>query len=200
MKRLTAVCLLGMLAAAPFTAASAGVDDMAKKCASCHGADGNSKHEEVPNIGGMSAVYLHDTMMAYQAGERPGKKFKSDDGDETDMNAVAKKLTEDDINAIAKYYAGKKFVKHEQKVDSAKAATGKKLFKKECEKCHSEGGTVADDDASILAGQWKAYLQHEFELFSSEEREMPKKMRKRFEGLSDEDKANLIEFFAGGSK
>lgn len=200
MKKLTAICLLGALASAPFTTASADVAEMAKKCASCHGADGNSKHEEVPNIGGMSATYLHDTMMAYQAGDRPGKTFKPDDGEETDMNAVAKKLSEDDINALAAYYAGKAFVAHEQEVDAKYAAAGKKLFDKACEKCHSEGGTVADDDAGILAGQWKAYLTHEFELFTSGERPMPKKMAKRFNKLDEKKKEAIIEFLAGGAK
>ena len=192
--------MLGLLASAPFATASADVAEMAKQCASCHGTDGNSKHEEVPNIGGMSAAYLHDTMMAYKDGDRPGKKFKPEDGEETDMNEVAKKLSEDDIQALADYYAGKEFVMHEQEVDAKYAAAGKKIFKSECEKCHSEGGTVADDDASILAGQWKAYLEHEFELFTSGDRVMPKKMEKRYEKLSDGKKKALTEFLAGGSK
>jgi len=200
MKKLTAFCLLGALAAAPFATASAGVEEMAQKCASCHGDNGNSKHEEVPNIGGLSAPYLNDTMMAYKDGIRPGKKFKPDDGEETDMNAVAEKLSEEDIQNLADFYAAKKFVKHEQKVDPKLAEAGKRVFDKACEKCHSEGGSIAEDDASILAGQWKVYLQHEFELFSSGEREMPKKMAKRFDKLNDEQKAALIEFLAGGSK
>lgn len=200
MKKLTAFCLLGIFASAPFATASAGVEEMAKQCASCHGADGNSTHEEVPNIGGMSALYLHDTMMAYKDGTRPGKKFKSDDGDETDMNAVAEKLSEEDIQNLADLYATKQFVKHAQQVDAKLAEAGKHLFKKNCEKCHSEGGSVAEDDASILSGQWKSYLHHEFELFNSGEREMPKKMAKRFERLNDQEKDALLEFAASGRK
>lgn len=200
MKKLSTFCLLGVLASVPFTSATAGVKEMAMKCASCHGENGNSKHEEVPNIGGMSALYLHDTMMSYKDGTRPGRKFKPDDGEETDMNAVAKKLSEGDIQNLADFYAAKKFAKHEQKVDPKLAEAGKHVFDKGCEKCHSEGGSVAEDDASILAGQWKTYLKHEFELFSSGEREMPKKMAKRYEKLSEQEKEALLEFLAGGSK
>lgn len=201
MKRSASFFLLGVCAMAmPFTMATAGVDDIAKKCATCHGDNGNSSHQEVPNIGGMSKAYLNDTMQAYKAGDRPGKKFKPENGEETDMNEVAKKLSDEDIEAIAAFYAGKKYVPHEQEVDAKLAAVGKKLFTKYCEKCHSKGGTVADDDAALLAGQWKPYLKHEFELFSSGEREMPKKMRKRYEKLDEKKIEAIIEYLAGGSK
>jgi sulfide dehydrogenase cytochrome subunit len=201
MKKITVLCFIGLVgAAAPFVTASAGVADLVKKCNSCHGEDGNSKYEEVPNIGGMSVVYIHDTMVAYQNNERPGKKFKPDDGEESDMNAVAEKLSEADINALADHYAAKPFVPHLQQVDAEMAAKGQKTFKKLCEKCHSEGGTVADDDSGILLGQWKKYLQHEFELFDTQKREMAKKMRKRYEKLGKEDKLEILEYLAGGKK
>ena len=201
MKKITILYLLGLVGAvAPLVTASAGVEDIVKKCAVCHGDDGTSKYEEVPNIAGMSTVYIHDTMVAYQEKERPGKKFKPEDGEETDMNAVAEKLSEDDINALADYYAAKPFVPHLQEVDAEMAAKGKKTFDKLCEKCHSESGTVADDDAGILLGQWKTYLQHEFELFDSQKRLMVKKMRKRYEKLSQQDKVEILEYLAGGKK
>ncbi|GAB6043339.1 c-type cytochrome [Endothiovibrio diazotrophicus] len=200
MKKIT-LAMLGLFAlAGPCGSALAGVDEMANKCNACHGDGGNSSHEEVPNIAGMSEAYIHDTMMAYQAGDRPGKKYTPEGGEESDMNTVAKALGEDDINALAAHYAALTFQPHAQPVDAEMAKAGKKHFLKNCKKCHSEGGSVADDDAGILAGQWKAYLHHEFELFDSGEREMPKKMAKRFEKLSDEEKAELIEFLAGGGK
>ena len=59
---------------------------------------------------------------------------------------------------------------------------------------------MADDDSGILLGQWKKYLQHEFELFDTQKREMVKKMRKRYEKLGKEDKAEILEYLAGGKK
>ena len=199
MKQITVLSLLGLLAvAAPFTGASAGVEELAEKCGACHGKDGNSEHEKVPNIAGMSAVTVSDALNAYLSGDRPATKFKPEGGEETDMKAVAGKLSEDDIKAISEYFAGKTFMPHPQEVDAAQASYGRKVFKRDCEKCHSEGGTVADDDAAILAGQWKPYLQEQFDLFAAGDRIMPKKMRMRFEKLDDKELDALVEYLAGG--
>jgi cytochrome c553 len=47
-----------------------------------------------------------------------------------------------------------------------------------------------------MAGQWMPYLQQVFEDYSSGEREMiEKKMREKFDSLSDEDKQALIHFY-----
>jgi sulfide dehydrogenase cytochrome subunit len=199
MRRITAIMVAGLLAA-PWVGVSAGVDSIAKDCDACHGKDGNSEHGEVPSIAGMSAAYLGDAMAAYKSGERPGLKFKPKNGEETDMNAVAKKLSEDDIKGISKHYAANTFKPVTQSVDAALAAKGKKVFDKDCEKCHSEGGSVADDDAGIMGGQWKPYLVEQFKMFTEEKREMPKKMAKKFTKISEDDKTAIIEFLAGGGK
>ena len=127
MRRITAIMVAGLLAA-PWVGVSAGVDAIAKDCDACHGKGGNSEQGEVPSIAGMSAAYLGDAMTAYKSGERPGLKFKPKDGDETDMNAVAKKLSEDDIKGISEHYAGNTFKPVKQNVDAALAAKGKKVF------------------------------------------------------------------------
>jgi cytochrome subunit of sulfide dehydrogenase len=186
--------------ALPLGLAQADVDSIAKKCNECHGENGNSTDGEVPNIAGMSAIYLSDTLTAYVEGDRKGVKYKPEGGEESDMEEVAAKLSEDDIKAIAEYYAGKPFKMHEQSVDSAMAAAGRKTFEKKCEKCHDEGGTVPDDDAGLLLGQWKPYLKKQFDLFDEGTRIMPKKMKKKFKKLSDEDKANILEYLASGKE
>lgn len=198
MKKINALILTGVLAAGlPMLAAAASLDDLTKKCASCHGDDGNSNNEKVPNIAGMSAAYFTESMKGYKEGRRPALKVKSDSGEETDMNEVAKKLTDADVQALAGFYSGKKFSPRTQPVDAAKVAAGKKAFKS-CEKCHEDGGKLSDDDVYTMAGQWKPYLQHEFKLFSSGEREMPKKMATAFKKLNDEQMEAIIEFLAAG--
>ena len=167
------------------------------KCAECHNEDGNSSDEKVPNIAGFSAVAIVDTMNAYKEGDREGDKYTPEDGEETDMGKIAKDLSDSDIEALADYYAGQEFKAHEQTVDAKLAKKGAKLHDKKCEKCHSDGGSNADDDAAILAGQWMAYTKKEFSKFSSGERSMPKKMKKKFKKLSDDDKAALIQYYAG---
>ncbi|MEJ2405001.1 MAG: c-type cytochrome [Candidatus Thiodiazotropha sp.] len=199
MKMITKLSCTALLALTlPSGVLLADVQSLADKCDKCHGADGNSDDGKVPNIAGMSAIYISDTLNAYLSGDRKGVKYKPKEGDESDMEEVASKLSEDDIEAISEHYAGKTFQVHAQDVDAAKAAKGRKLFDKSCSKCHSEGGSVADDDAGILLGQWKPYIKEQFELFADGSRIMGKKMRKKFNKLSDEDKANILEFLASG--
>jgi len=201
MKKTIIMSLAGLISIAiPLATLQAGSDALVDKCDACHGKEGRSEDGKVPSIGGMSETYLHDTMMAYRSGERPSVKYKPKDGDENDMNTVAKKLSESDINAVAAHYAGESFVAHPQSVDATLAAKGKKVFDKACEKCHSEGGSVADDDAGILAGQWKPYLEEQFKMFADGSRPMPKKMAKKFKKMDEGELAAMAEFLAGGGK
>jgi len=78
------------------------------------------------------------------------------------------------------------------------AKKGAKLADKKCEKCHSDGGTNPDDDASLLAGQPREYLTRSFEKLSNGEQPMPKKMKKKFKKLKDEQKKALIEYYVSG--
>ncbi len=167
---------------------------LVNSCNKCHGKDGNSNQKEVPNIAKASAIYLHDTLMAFKSGERKGEEYRDADGNVTDMNKVVADLSEEQITALAEYYAAKSFVPHSQNANLAMADEGAKLFNKKCEKCHSDGGTNPDDDAGILAGQPKQYLINQFSYFDKGEREMPKKMRKKFRKLTDEQKQQIIEF------
>jgi sulfide dehydrogenase cytochrome subunit len=201
MKKMSLLPLVAIMTfATPFHSALADVQALADKCDACHGEGGNSEDEKVPNIAGMSTVFLGDTLSAYASGDRKGVKYKPKDGEESDMNEIAEKLSEEEISAIAEYYAGKKFAMHVQEVDAELADKGKKKFDKECDKCHSEGGTVADDDASLLLGQWKHYLKEQFSMFGDGSRTMPKKMQKKFDKLDDDDKASILEYLAGGKR
>ena len=195
---LSVACLLGL--AVGLNPAQAGTDELIKDCENCHGKGGNGDDLKVPNIAGMSEVYLHDTLVAYKGGDRPGVRYKPKDGEETDMVEIVKKLSEDEISALAAHFAKQQYQPHAQQVDAALAAQGKEAFDAACEKCHSEGGTLADDDAGILAGQGKPYLEQQFKLYRDGKRAMPKKMAKKMEDLDDATSAAIVEFLAGGSK
>jgi len=97
---------------------------------------------------------------------------------------------------LGEHYAGKPFVRAKQKFDPALAAKGKPIHDDLCEKCHEEGGSLASADAGILAGQWTPYMRHAFKTFSSGERPMTKKMKKKYEKLKDEDIEALINYYA----
>jgi len=171
---------------------AAEVVKLVETCTSCHGKDGASTEPEVPIIGGYSVSYLSDSLTAYQQKERPCPETKIRAGEKkgttTDMCKVAKDLSEGDVEKVAKYFAGKKFVRATQKFDPALAMKGKQIHEDYCEKCHSEGGTVAADDSGILAGQWMPYLDGQFKDFTSGKRTAPKKMQPM---LKKVDKAGI---------
>jgi len=184
----------GALLALSFSLVSA--SELTDKCDSCHGKNGNSKDDKVPSIAGFSAVTIEDIMNQYKERERPADKYKPKDGEETDMQEIANKLSDEQIKEVAKHYAAQKFIPHKQPFDAKLAKKGAKVHKKRCEKCHSDNGSNAEDDAAILAGQWKGYLKRQFDLILSKERTVPKKMRKKMKKLKPGDVEALIEFYA----
>lgn len=164
------------------------VNKLVESCASCHGKDGASAVSDVPIIGGYSAPYISDSLTAYKKKERPC-------GQKMDMCQPAKDLSEADIKQVAQYFAGKKFVRAQQKFDPALAKKGKEIHELSCNKCHSEGGSLASDDAGILAGQWMPYLKEQFKEFKAGKRPMVKKMKPKMEKLQQADFDALVNYY-----
>jgi cytochrome c553 len=67
------------------------------QCAACHGSDGQSTIvPEYPKIGGQSGAYVINALRAYRDGRRQGTYAAI-------MAAVAKPLTDEDIDNLAAY-------------------------------------------------------------------------------------------------
>lgn len=195
-KILLPLVVTSAVAIIPFSTAFAdGAAAYKEKCAACHGDDGNSTDGKVPSIASYSTASLEDFMEAYKSGERKGEKYKPKDGDETDMNEIAKSLKDDEAESIYEFIASQKFKPVKQDFDAKLAKKGAKKHKKKCEKCHSENGSNPDDDAGILAGQHREYLEEQFEEIAKKERKVSKKMWKKFKKLSEDDRKALIEFY-----
>jgi sulfide dehydrogenase cytochrome subunit len=112
------------------------------------------------------------------------------------MCVIAKDLSEGDIAEIADYYGSMDFTAAKQSFDADKAAAGASLHKKHCRKCHADGGSYADDDASMLAGQWMPYLEQVFADYVAGNRNMLEdKMKEKMGALSDEESEALIHFY-----
>ena len=194
------LCLGAMLATLPLAAArAADVAELVESCAGCHGPDGASTDPHVPIIAGFSEPYATDSMIAYQEEERPcpEAEYLSGDrkGQKTTMCEIAKELSNKEIEQLAKYYAGKPFVRAQQDFDAALAKKGKEIHEANCDKCHAEGGSLASDDSGILAGQWMPYLEQAFEEFGSGERPMVKKMKPKFKKLEPADIEALVHYY-----
>lgn len=159
---------------------------MANTCAGCHGTDGKSVGPASPNLAGMSETYFIDTMTAFKEGTRPA----------TIMDRIAKGYSEAQIESMATYFAEKPVYKANVPHDAAKAKAGADVYDSACSKCHDDNGALPDDDAGILAGQWLPYLQHSMADFQAGGREMPKKMKKEVEKLSDAEIEAALHFFA----
>lgn len=181
-------------------ALAADAGKLAESCASCHGKDGASTESDVPNIGGYSAEYFSGALKAYKSKERPCVETKVRSGDKkgtkTDMCQLVKDMSEADVKALAQHFSEKKFVRTAQKFDAALAKKGKDVHDKNCEKCHSEGASLASDDAGILAGQKMAYLKEQTEFFLGGKRTMPKKMKPKLEGLDKSEVEAVLNYYA----
>jgi sulfide dehydrogenase cytochrome subunit len=169
-------------------------------CFGCHGKLGVSTQKEIPTIAGLSAVFIEESLLAYIDEARPAKSGPYYSGDlsrpDTDMKTISKGLSEAQITAISAYFAKQKFVPVKQTFDKKLAAIGKRIHAMKCEKCHESAGSLPDDDAGLLAGQWTPYLKNSFAEYRDKSRETNKKMRKLLLKMTDRDIEALLHFYA----
>lgn len=162
---------------------------LANNCTGCHGAQGSSKGPAIPTIAQMSEETFIEAMKSYKSGDRPS----------TIMGRLAKGYSDEEIEVMAGYFAKQTFVRYAQDYDAAKAAKGKELHEKYCEKCHVDGGVKDEDGSSILAGQWMPYLHFNMADFQEGTREMTKKMKKRMDAMvkeqGEESLDDIIHFY-----
>jgi sulfide dehydrogenase cytochrome subunit len=174
--------------------------DPVASCSGCHGTDGVSTDANVPTIAGASVAYLSGTLNDYKKKERPCSEVTISAGDKkgtkSDMCKVTADLSAADIDLVSKAFSGKKFVRFKQEADAALAAKGKALHEAQCDKCHTEGGSVADDDAGILAGQPLAYLKAQLAEYKSGKRPAPTKMKPKIDPLQPADIDALAQYYA----
>ena len=109
---------------------------------------------------------------------------------------MVKDLSDADAKQVADFFAGKKFVKATQSFDAALAKKGEQIHQQNCEKCHSKGGSAADDDSGILAGQWMPYLKEQMTLFVSGKRIADLKMKPVISKLDDAGFDALVNYYA----
>ncbi len=167
-----------------------------KQCVGCHGLDGGSEQPGVPVIGGVSAYYLEYALTVYRQDGRSCPRHAGPDGAELSMCDIARGLSKAQITATAAHYAEQRFRAPEQSTEPAKVAAGAQLHQRLCAKCHTDNGARADDDAGILAGQWRAYLQFTMEDFRAGRRQGPKPMDDKLKALRPSDVEALAHFYA----
>lgn len=181
------------------TLSAVSASELIDDCNYCHGQNGVSTEPTVPTIAGMSDFFITESFAVYKDRDRPCVEAEyldgPDKGSKTDMCKIADKLGDAEIEESAKYYAGQQYVRAQQDFDPARAKLGAEVHDNACARCHEDGGSVAEDDAGFLAGQWTPYLRQVFAAYDAGTHSMPKKMQPRYEALSAEDKENLLHYY-----
>jgi len=176
------------------------LDALMEDCNGCHGDNGVSQWADMPTISGIDAFGHADALFLYRDQERPCAESAYRQGDTsraaTTMCAVSAGLSDEEIEALGDSYAALPFVAAAQEFDAALAASGAAIHDEKCDRCHSEGGSNVEDEASILAGQWMAYLESTFAEYASGERSQPKSMKAVMDPLSADNIKALVHYYA----
>ena len=200
MKRLISIAISLTLGLFASVAMAADLDAVVADCNSCHGDGGVSQSTDVPTIAGIPEFVHADALYIFRDEARPCTETEYKQGDKsgssTTMCAVTADLSDDMIDELAAHYAALPFVPAKQDFDAALAEAGKAVHEAECDRCHSEGGSNPEDEASILAGQQMGYLKDTFAEYSAGEREQPKKMEEKLSALSEDDVKALVHYYA----
>ena len=120
------------LAAVAICAASASAQTMSlaeqiKHCGTCHGEDGNSNQASIPSLAGQPAFFILNQLFLMR--ERVRKV-------ET-MAAIVQDLNDEDLEALAKHYAGLVPRRIDDQIDPALAKHGAEIAAhRRCGSCH----------------------------------------------------------------
>ena len=159
-----------------------------KMCASCHGADGISTNEGVPNLASQRPGYLYLELKAYQSGAR---------GDSAMADSV-KFLNDDAIVKLAAYFASLDPAQPSapgarkanlDPVQAGKAATGM------CAGCHGETGVSKTPGSPNLAGLDPKYLVLAMKAYQRGQRKNDL-MKSLLAAASEADINNIALFYA----
>lgn len=168
-------------------------------CVSCHGVAAPSPYASVPTIHGLPEAVLDNALYDFRATIRPCRKVDCvgvADCPAADFCAIVAALSDEQITALAQWYARQPYAPAGESWEPALAARGSVLHAAHCESCHTGGGVESVDEASILRGQRKAYLRLAMEDFRAERRVAVAEMHANIEGFADADITALIEFYA----
>ena len=185
-----AVIVLAALAprhAAAQVAASVDVLDDAKTCAPCHGPDGNSRLPNIPSLAGQPAFFMLNQLILMREGVR---RIEA-------MAAVIQPLSDERIDALAKYFAALPPKASGDGVDSVLSARGAPIAARlRCASCHGRD-LAGQDQMPRLAKQRIDYLISSMQALRDGTRTgADTLMTAAIRGVSDADLAALAHFIS----
>ena len=136
-------------------------------CVACHAADGNSQLPANPKIAGQHPEYLYKQL----------REFKSWDGakpvrDNAIMGGMVAGLSDDDMKALAHYFAANK-LQPEPAKNLASIELGQKIWRggiptkgvPACAACHGPAGAGMPAQYPRLSGQFAEYTETQLKAF-----------------------------------
>ncbi|GGY48451.1 cytochrome c [Bacterioplanes sanyensis] len=121
-------------------------EERAQLCFRCHGQDGNSKRDYIPNLASQNAAYLFTQFEKFANGERQDYV----------MSTLAKHLSADDRIDIALYFSEREVEPREPQVEAS--AAGERIYNSVCFACHGKEGHGSASYPRI-AGQPYEFLE-----------------------------------------
>jgi cytochrome c553 len=151
-------------------------------CASCHGADGNSKTPGTPNLAGQQPRYFVTATQEYLQGLRASAP----------MDPMLRKLSRLDLESVALYYASQTPApRSAPAVGDAAAGEPRTAV---CGGCHGSHGVSTDSATPSLASEDPAYLKQSILAYRTTRKH--DLMQRLVGSLSEQDIDNIVAFYA----
>lgn len=188
-----ALALVVSGAASAATSAPPLVSDV---CSKCHGPEGDSQSPLFPRLAGQKEAYIKSQLMAFRDHSRGDPHARAY------MWGIAKPLSDDQIDQIAKYYSSRKPGASIAPSDAKLVALGKQIFfngdeKRDipvCASCHGEQAQ-GNDSIPRLAGQQPDYLYQQLRAFRNGMR-YNETMHANVQKMTNEEAAAVSQYLA----
>ena len=180
--------------AGPVAVPRHGQDIITGRCALCHGPDGESASAVYPRLAAQHPDYLQKQLRDFRDGRRVSDP----------MSEMAKDLKDDDIAALAAFFASKK-AGGRQPGDVDLANVGKYIFNRgngyscvaACASCHGATG-YGTEKLPRLAGQHPAYVETQLREFNKRVRNNDNAVMHTIAAKLTELEVNAVSAYLGG--
>lgn len=161
-------------------------EEIAGRCNSCHGEDGNSvAHPDVPSLAAMPPEYFIYSLNTYFDDKRKNKVMR--------VFGMGNSLADKMIQQLAAYYAAQKPEKTPpSSIGNAKAGAA---FADDCTGCHGPDGNSLNTALPNLTGQPVEYLAFAMRAYRDGVRKDPA-MKFALKGMSDSKINDIAAYFA----
>ncbi len=163
-------------------------------CAACHGADGNSAITLNPKLAGQHPEYLLKQLNNFKEGKRANAV----------MAGMVANLSKEDMQGLAKYYAGLKQALGKAKSNGA-GSLGEKIYRggiaatgvPACAACHGANGAGIPKQYPRLAGQHADYAVQQLRTFRTGERANAPMMMTIAAKMTDAEMQAVADYMQG---